>query len=555
MSANTKAAKNGKHTGPVIIDPVTRVEGHVKLRVQVEDGIVTDAWSTVSLYRGLEQILKGRRPEEAHHFTQRACGVCTNTHALTSLRAAEDAAGVDIPPNARIIRHLILSALMLHDHIVHFYHLHGPDWIDMGAALAANPGKAVDVANGVYTKDELANVQGRLKRFVDSGQTGFVTGADFLGGHASYGMTPEQNLVMTANYLKGLQVQLELGKAMAIFGSKNPHSQTMIVGGVTCYNALNPETIAEFERLWKISADFTEHCYLPDLVTIGQAYPEWGAIGGNDNFLSFNDFPEKSNTEGYYLKQGVLFDRDYASVTDFDPEHIREHVAHSWYEGDQARHPYQGETKPKFTFIGDEERYSWTKAPRYMDKPMEVGPLARMVIHLAYGGDDDFAMETRKYLKAIGQGPEACFSTLGRTAARCLETVILARRTYRWIDELKERVRKGDDVLNVEWTMPDTAQGVGMTTVPRGALSHWLQVENGRIANFQMVVPSTWNCGPRCANGHHGPVENSLLGTPIADADRPVELLRTVHSFDPCLACSVHVIDSRAQEPKTFKVL
>ena len=555
----TKSAKasGGKHTGPIIIDPITRVEGHIKLRVEVENGKVTDAWSTISLYRGIEQILKGRRPEDAHHFTQRVCGVCTNTHALTSLRAVEDAANIDIPTNARIIRHLILSSTMLHDHIVHFYHLHGPDWIDMGSALSADPDHAAQASNGVYTKKDMAAVQKRLKGLVDSGQLGILTNADFLGGHAAYKLSPAYNLLLSANYIKGLEIQRELGRCHAIFGSKSPHSQTMIVGGVTCYNTLNPETLAEFTRLWKLSTDFVERCYLPDLIALGKAYPEWADVGGNDNYLSFNDFPEVSNTEGYYMKQGVLFDRDFDSVTDVNLKKIREHVAHSWYEGDKARHPYDGETEPKFTSMDDEERYSWTKAPRYKGKPTEVGPLARMIVHLARhpNGGDDFADEARKYLRAIGQGPQACFSTLGRTAARCLETVILARRSFRWIEELSQRVAMGDDNLCVDWTMPDKCQGVGMSTVPRGALSHWIRVEDGKIANFQMVVPSTWNCGPRCKKGYHGPMENSLLHTPIVDPDRPVELLRTVHSYDPCLACSVHVIDSRNSEEKTFKVL
>jgi [NiFe] hydrogenase large subunit len=543
-----RRAGNGKYTGKIVVDPITRVEGHLKIGVEVKNGVVKDAWSTVSLYRGIEQILLGRRPEDAHNFTQRVCGVCTNTHALTTLRAVEDAIGARIPENARLIRNLILSAIMLHDHIVHFYHLHVPDWVDMADALNADPAKAAKAAEAgphenVKVQD-LALVKQRLERFVQSGQLGIITNAYFLGGHPSYSLSPEMNLVMTANYFKALEVQRRLGQAMAVFGSKNPHSQTMIVGGVTCYNALNKESIEDFRTIWDESRDFILGSYIPDLAVLGEAYPEWAGIGGNENFFAVGDFADADGSNAY-LEPGVVMGGDLEVPEEFDPGRIEEHVARSWYRGDEARHPYEGETEPEFTSMEDEARYSWTKAPRYRGAPMEVGPLARVLVHMARGGND-MADRTGQYLEALGLDDGAMFSTLGRTAARGLESAALVVKTYDWIDELSGRISSGDTVINTPWTMPKDAKGVGWAAVPRGELSHWIRIEDGRIGNFQMVVPSTWNCGPRCAEGRLGPVESSLLGTPVADAERPVELLRTVHSFDPCLACSVHLIEPRS---------
>ena len=537
-------AGNGKYTGKLVVDPITRVEGHHKISVELENGVVNNAWSTVTLYRGIEQILLGRRPEDAHLLTQRVCGVCTNTHALTSIKAVEDAIGIQVPENARLIRHLLLAAIQLHDHIVHFYHLNSPDWVDMAASLSADPAKAEKLAENSGYKglkaEEMTLLKARLKKFVDGGQLGVLTNAYFLGGHPSYRLSPEMNLIMTTNYFRALEVQRRLGQSMAVLGAKNPHSQTMLVGGVTCYNSLNKESFDDFRRIWDESHEFTYNRYMPDLVNLAKAYPEWAGIGGNSNFFSAGDMADADGET--FFKPGIVYGRNLDKLEKFDAGKIQEHVARSWYEGDKARHPYEGETKPEFTYMDDEDRYSWTKAPRYGGEPMEVGPLGRVLVHMAIGGDI-MAGLGEKYVEDAGIKREGMFSTLGRTAGRCLETAALATKAYDWIDELEERVLSGDKKIFQEWTMPRQGKGMAFIAVPRGELSHWIRIEDYKIANYQMVVPSTWNCGPRCSEGKLGPVESSLIGTPVADAERPVELLRTVHSFDPCLACSVHLIE------------
>ncbi len=548
------------YTGPIVVDPITRIEGHLRIEVEVENGRVKDARSAATLFRGLEMILKGRDPRDAQHFTQRTCGVCTYTHALASTRALEDAIGVEIPRNATTIRNLVLGMQYLHDHVVHFYHLHALDFVDVTAALKADPVKAAQLNASISGKplsaETLKTVQTKVRTLVDSGQLGPFTNAYFLGGHPAYYLDPETNLVATAHYLEALRKQVKIAQAMAVFGAKNPHTQFTVAGGVTCYNALKKEPLEQFEALYRETLEFVEQFYIPDLLLVAGAYKDWAGIGGGAvNYMTFGEFPgDERRLETRWLKPGVILDRKIDTILPFDPSRIEEHVRHSWYEGEQARAPYEGETAPKFTSMGDTDRYSWMKAPRYDGKVVETGPLAQVLVAYAQG-QAAVKPVVDQVLAALGTGPEALFSTLGRTAARGIEALAVARQTGTWLEELKDNLAGGDTKIVENCEVPKSARGVGFVNAPRGGLSHWIVIEDGRIANFQLVVPSTWNLGPRDAAGQRSAVEEALIGTPVADPKRPVEILRTVHSFDPCVACGVHVIDGHTNEGYDFRVL
>ncbi len=561
MSANTpQATPKSNYSGSIVLDPITRIEGHLRIEVEVKNGKVHNAWSSAQLFRGLEIILKGRDPRDAQHFTQRACGVCTYVHALAATRCVDNAVGVKIPENARLIRNLVMACQFMHDHIVHFYHLHALDWVDVTSALKADPAKAAKIANDISPNRktqtaDLKAVQDKLKAFVDNGQLGIFANAYFLGGHPAYYLPPEVNLVATAHYLEALRLQVKAARAMAIFGAKNPHTQFTVVGGVTCYEALSPERIAEFMGLYKETKQFIDEVYIPDLLAVASYYKDWAGIGGCTNFLSFGEFPEEeTNLESRWFPPGVIMKRELGNVQKFDPQAIYEHVSHSWYAGSKALKPMNGVTVPKYTRLEDKQRYSWMKAPRYQGKAMETGPLAAVLMAYAKGQKECKGL-VDLVLKHLGVGPEALFSTLGRTAARGIECAAIAARMESWINQLSENLKKGDGKIYEEWKMPKEGRGVGFVNAPRGALSHWMTMKKGKIENYQLVVPSTWNLGPRCGGGQLGPVEEALIGTPVADPKRPVEVLRTVHSFDPCIACGVHIIDPQTNEVYVFKVL
>lgn len=552
------------YSGPVVVDPLTRIEGHLRIEVEVEKGKVKDVRSCGTLFRGLEMILKGRDPRDVQHFTQRTCGVCTYTHALASTRALENAifnaSHKDIPANATYIRNLVLGQLFLHDHIVHFYHLHALDWVDVTSALQADPSKAASLANSISSRptkaEDLRAVQDKLKAFVASGQLGPFTNAYFLGGHPAYYLEPEANLVATAHYLEALRVQVEAARGMAVFGGKNPHPQFLVAGGVTCYDALTPERIKEFEEIYKKTAAFVRDVYIPDLLLVAGAYKDWAGIGGTHDFMTMGDFPKaggERKLESRWLKPGIIYNRDLAHVQDFDPTKISEHIRHSWYDGDKADNPYDEKTEPKFTHMGDKDRYSWLKAPRYDEHSTETGPLACVLVNYAKGNPDIKPL-VDMVLQKLSVGPEALFSTLGRTAARGIETLAIANKMASMLEEFKDNIRSDKQIVE-DLEVPQESKGVGFVEAPRGGLSHWIRIEKGRVGNFQLVVPTTWNLGPRDANNVLGPCEEALMGTPIADPKRPVEILRTVHAFDPCIACAVHVIDGETNEVRKFKVL
>jgi [NiFe] hydrogenase large subunit len=545
----------------VIIDPITRIEGHLRIEVEIAGGKVVNAWSSGQMFRGIEIILQGRDPRDAPHFVQRSCGVCTYVHALASIRAIDSAVGVKVPANARIIRNLLNAAQFQHDHIVHFYHLHALDWVDIVSALSADPDKTAAFADNhsdapwggaTYYKQ----VQQRLKTFVDSGQLGpFNNG---YWGHPAYKLPPEANLMAAAHYIEALRLQAKAARMHAIFGAKNPHLQSLVVGGVSCVRDLSPDRIAEFQFLCKETHDFVKKVYIPDLLAVAAAYKDWGAIGGTTNFLAWGDIPLGDNEpDDLFMPRGIIKNRDLKGVAMADQNKVFEHVGHGWYEPGTPRHPFEGETKPKHgpyetgedssKWFAEKNKYSWFKAPRYDGLPCEVGPLARTLVAYAKG-HKDFTKQVDNVAKALDIPLKALFSTLGRTAARGIETLIIGEAMNGWIAELVGNLKNGDTDTVGKWEMPEKAMGYGLNDVPRGALGHWIEIENKKIKNYQYVVPSTWNLGPRCDGGKLGPVEESLIGTPVADPKRPVEVLRTVHSFDPCIACGIHVIDPDSNE-------
>ncbi len=566
----------------VVVDPITRIEGHLRIEAQTDGGKITNAWSTATQFRGIEIIMQGRDPRDAWAYTQRICGVCTTVHAVASCRAVEDALGITIPPNANIIRNLIHGMQFIHDHVIHFYHLHALDWVDVVSALSANPAETAKIAQSVSTWPNnsatyFAEVQARLKKFVAGGQLGIFTNGYW--GHPAYKLPPAVNLLAVAHYLEALDWQRDVIRLHAVFGGKNPHPNFLVGGMASAINldstaTINAERLTDIHDMITRAQRFVEQVYWPDLVAIAGFYKDWASIGGGaKNYLAVGEFPDGGINEldKLYFPRGIVMNRDLSKVVPFDQKKVEEFIYSSWYEYAQGNakglHPWEGETKPKYagpktpwTYLQDEAKYSWLKSPRYEGKPMEVGPLARMLVAYAAGHPDVKAM-VGDTLGKLGVGPAALFSTLGRTAARGMETVLLARRMNHWYDQLVTRIKSGDTqtFTKDKWepsSWPATAQGYGYLDAPRGALGHWVQIEQGKISRYQCVVPSTWNAGPRDAKGELGPYEASLTDNhPLADPQRPLEILRTVHSFDPCIACGVHVLDAEGNPVSEVKVL
>ncbi len=556
----------------IVIDPITRIEGHLRIEAIVENGVVKEAYSSGTMVRGFEKILKGRDPRDAWAFTQRACGVCTTVHALASVRTVEDALGISVPKNAELIRNLMFCAQMVQDHVIHFYHLHALDWVDVVSALKADPRETSRIARSISTWPRTSPkyfkaVQDRLKAFVQSGQLGIF--ANGYWGHPAYKLPPEVNLLAVTHYLEALEWQKELVKIHAIFGGKNPHPH-YLVGGMPCsinleeVNAVNTERLNHVGSLIKEAIEVVEKMYIPDLLAIAGFYKDWARYGGGlRNYLVYGDLPTRSynQPDSFKFPRGAILDRNLNEVHEVngrDSEEIKEYVAHSWYtyaEGDEvAKHPWDGETefnftgpKPPFDYLNTDGKYSWIKTPRWKDHAMEVGPLARMLVAYA-SGVDEVKEVVNDTLQRLNVPVTALFSTLGRTAARGLETKLVVHWMKEFYDDLIANIKSGDTrTFNDEkWdpsTWPEEAIGVGMTEAPRGALAHWIRIKDRVIDNYQLVVPSTWNASPRDAKGQRSSYEEALIGTPVADLNQPVEILRTVHSFDPCIACAVHLYD------------
>ncbi len=568
----------------IVVDPITRIEGHLRIEAEVKNGKVADAYSSGTMVRGFEIILKGRDPRDAWAFTERACGVCTTVHALASVRTVENALGIVIPPNAELVRNLMFCAQYLQDHVVHFYHLHALDWVDVVSALKANPAEAERIAQSISnwpknSRTYFKDVQNRVQTLVNSGQLGIF--ANGYWGHPAYKLPPEVNLIGVAHYLDALEWQKEIVKVHTIFGGKNPHPN-YLVGGAACSintedaNALNAERLAYVGTLIKNAIQFVEQVYIPDLLAVASFYKEWFSIGGGlRNYLAYGDLPTNGygDPSNFKFPRGAILDRNLNEVHEVngtDPDQVREYVSHSWYKysvGDKkSLFPWNGETEFNFTGpqppIGQldvEGKYSWLKTPRWKDHPMEVGPLARLLVAYASGHDDVREVITET-LTRLDAPVTALFSTLGRTAARGLETKLVAHWMNGFYQDLLTNIKNGDTrMFNSEkWepsTWPKEAKGVGLSEAPRGALAHWIVIKDERIENYQLVVPSTWNASPRDANGLRSAYEASLLDTPMADPEQPLEILRTVHSFDPCIACAVHLYDPDGKHINKFSFM
>ncbi len=577
----------------VVVDPVTRIEGHLRIEVNVDsNNVIRNAVSTGTMWRGIEIILKGRDPRDAWAFTQRICGVCTGTHALTSVRAVEDALDIKIPENANSIRNMMQLALQVHDHVVHFYHLHALDWVDIVSALSADPKATSTLAQSIspWPKSSpgyFRDLQGRLKRFVESGQLGPFKNAYW--GHPAYKLPPEANLMATAHYLEALDFQKEIVKIHTIFGGKNPHPN-WLVGGAACsinvddvgaVGAINMERLNLVSSIINQSIEFVDQVYIPDLLAIASFYKGWlygGGLSGK-NVMSYGDIPDYANdtsTKNMLLPRGAIINGDLNEVHEVDqkdPEQIREFVTHSWYkyaDESQGLHPWDGVTEPNFDIgnskgtktrieaLDESGKYSWIKSPRWRGNAMEVGPLARYIVGYA-SGRDDIKGPVDETLAKLGAPITALFSTLGRTAARGLEAQWAAQKLKYFFDKLIANIKSGDlaTVNGEKWdpkTWPKEAKGAGYTEAPRGALGHWIKIKDGKIDNYQCVVPTTWNAGPRDPDNNIGAYEAALMNTPMADPNQPVEILRTIHSFDPCLACSTHVLSPDGKEATVVTV-
>jgi hydrogenase large subunit len=562
----------------IVVDPVTRIEGHLRIEAEVKDGVIVDAWSAGTMVRGLEIILKGRDPRDAWAFCERVCGVCTTVHALASVRSVEDALGMKIPPAAELIRNIMYCVQNVQDHVIHFYHLHALDWVDVVSALKADPSETSRIAQSIsnWPKSSpryFADLQKRLTGFVQSGQLGIFANAYW--GHPAFKLPPEVNLIGVAHYLEALEWQKEIVKVHTVFGGKNPHPN-YLVGGMPCSinldeaNAINAERLALVGGLLKQARNFVEQVYYPDLLAVAPYYLDWASIGGGlSNYLCYGDLPTEgfTNISSYKFKRGAILNRNLEEVLPVDPkdtqEGIEEFIDNSWYDYKDGsttggRHPWVGETNLKYSGpktpyanLDVDKKYSWLKTPRWKGHAMEVGPLSRMLVGYA-SGQSEVKDAVGEALGALKAPASVLFSTLGRTAARGIEARLTAKWGMEFFDSLIALIKAGDTRTFTKelWepsTWPAEAKGVGTSEAPRGALAHWIVIKDRKIDNYQLVVPSTWNASPRDSKGQRSAYEAALIGTPVHDPKQPLEIIRTIHSFDPCLACAVHLYEDGAE--------
>ncbi|MDR1451654.1 MAG: nickel-dependent hydrogenase large subunit [Helicobacteraceae bacterium] len=563
----------------IVVDPITRIEGHLRVEVVVDDNnVVTEAYSSATLWRGIEKILKGRDPRDAGFFTQRICGVCTFSHYKAGIMAVEDALGIQPPLNAVLTRTLMNAALFLHDHPVHFYQLHALDFVDITAALSADPRKASDeafkYAETPYAcgADHLKGVKERVAAFAKKGALGPFANAYW--GHTTYRLSPEQNLIALSHYLECLRIQRTVAQMMAIFGSKQPHPQSLTVGGVTCVMDLqDPARLGEYLVKFQETADFVNRAYYPDLVMAGKAYAKEASVVGDvgtPNLFTVKEFQLSGNE--WLFDGGIILGGDISAVHEVDESKITEEATRSWYKNDAALHPYDGETEPNYTgfkeadtidgankavkasMIDEKGKYSWIKAPRYDGMPMQVGPLANIVVNYAKGNERVVKVVDR-FLKDTGLPVGAVLSTLGRTACRMIEAKVIADNGLIAFNNLVANL-KVDQSTCAAYTIDKNKEYKGryIGHVPRGTLSHWVRIKDGVIENYQAVVPSTWNASPKDAKGRRASYEECLIGLKIADLSKPLEIIRKIHSYDPCIACAVHVMDVRGNELASRKV-
>lgn len=556
----------------ITLDPITRIEGHLRIDVEVNGGAVTNAWSSAQMWRGIETILKDRPPQDAWIYAQRFCGVCTTVHAISSIRSVEHAIKAEVPLNAQYMRNIIMAQHSVQDHIVHFYHLTALDWVDVVSALKADPKKTAQLAQSLSdwpgnSETEFRAVQERLKSFVGGGKLGIF--ASGYWGHPAMKLPPEANLMAVAHYLKALDYQRKAAQAVAILGGKNPHIQNLCVGGVaTALNmenmaTINMERISALRELMTETRDFVQKVYYPDMIAIASAYKEWFRYGkGVVNYLAVPEMAEDTKNTRFALPGAIIDNanikgsRIITNHQDLDLiANIKENVSHAWYEGNSTLHPWDGETKPNYTDFQDNGKYTWCKAPRLSGKPVQVGPPAQLFAAYA-GGNQKVIKLVDDTCKKIGISVTDLHSTMGRLGARAIRAHIMADYSLEYLDKLVENVAKGDKTYANPMEIPKGEyKGVGFHEAPRGTLSHWIVIEKQKIKNYQAVVPSTWNASPRDDKGVLGPYEASLVGNPVANQEQPLEVLRTIHSFDPCIACAVHTIDPEGKEITKVKVM
>jgi len=559
----------------VTIDPITRIEGHLRIDVDVDGGKVAKAWSSGQMWRGVELILLGRDPRDAWAITQRICGVCTTVHAMTSVRAVENALQLEVPLNAQYIRNIIMLAHAVHDHIVHFYHLSALDWVDVTSALKADPDKTASLAESLSSwklngKHEMRATKERLAGFVNGGQLGIFTNGYW--GHPAMKLPPEVNLLAVAHYLQALEVQRKANKIVSVLGSKTPHIQNLAVGGVANPISTDSQSVLTVERLLALKAwiddlaDFVKNVYLIDVAAVGAFYADWTKVGeGVTNYLSVPDVPLDTTGTKFAMPGGFITGKDLSTFKpigkfgdEFFVKGVEESIKHSWYDYSEQKplHPYQGETKPNYTDFKENDKYSWLKSPTFYGKTAQVGPLANVLCGLAAGHAPTkkyatAALDTVSALAKTKVGLDAMHSTIGRHAARAVRCAVLVDELSNQWSLLLGNIAKGDlKTFNKPVFPKGEISGVGFHEAPRGALSHWVVIDDGKIKNYQCVVPSTWNACPRNEKDEPGPYEASLKDTPIADADKPLEVLRTVHSFDPCIACAIHLTDDEGTAVK-----
>lgn len=617
----------------IVVDPINRIEGHLRVEIKVNEatGKVEDALSSGTAWRGIELVLKGRDPRDAWLFAQRICGVCTTVHALACLRAVEDALGIQIPKNANYMRNIIAASQMIHDHIVHFYHLHALDWVSPVAALKADPAATAALQNTVlekyslkfegpiafdtnaYAKDfpkattaYFREIQNKIKNIVESGQLGIF--AAQYWDHPDYSiLPPEAHLMAVAHYLNMLDRQRDLVTSHLVFGGKNPHPH-YIVGGMPCsismndMNAsVNTERLALVGTSVDLAIDLVNSFYIPDVLVIGDLFIKAGHVDGGGlagkRVLSFGDFPEERYSgisNGDYFNN--LLVRSNGVVENFgegadraafyplegkdlsDPAVLAEGVEHAWYnypEASKDLHPWSGITSPQYTgpkegtktawkYLDEAGKYSWIKTPKWNGKMVEVGPLAKYIIVYTKVKKGFLQQPTwaEKFMvdqieavsKLLNMPPEKWMpTTVGRTAVRGLDAQLNAYINKYFLDKLINNIKAGDTTVantntwdQANW--PKEARGVGLHEAPRGGLSHWVTIKNGKIDNYQAIVPSTWNACPRDTNAGYGAYESSMIETKVKIAEKPLEILRVVHSFDPCLACATHLYDGQGKE-------
>ena len=551
-----------------IIDPITRIEGHLRVEMEVDNGVVTDAWVSGGCFRGMELVVQDRTPEDAAQIVQRICGVCPVSHTHASSLAGEAAYGIVIPNQARIIRNLVEGGQFLHSHILWLYTLAALDYVNPLNALNANVGKAYDLmeAAGTSCSTDLKTLMGTLTKFANNGQLSSFSGGWFLDGQApeAYKLDPEADLICTAHYLEALNMQAKASEICGLIGGKMPHIMTLVPGGTAFVPT--EEKLDELYSITREIRDWVDSTMLPDTKIIASAYPEALGFGrGCGRYVAWGVF-QRENFEmaDRYMPSGVVYTNDGLRLEDPDPSLIKEYVGHSWYVGDSDLNPKEGVTDPLYTeyyvagteheenghMIGTvNDRYTWSKGPSYNGECMEAGPFSRVLAAYLRGGEKNAYIVNNldKLMADLNLTLPQLQSTLGRVAARQVECSYIAHLMVDWVDELIEALKGGDSEY---FRAPEhlTGYGCGMWEAPRGALYHDEHVDNGRITGYQIIIPTTWNIAPRNAEGVRGPMEQALIGTPVNNVDAPINALRTVHSFDPCTACAVHV-----SEPATGK--